>query len=320
MLKIITLKLTNFKHSGDFIGDDVCVEINILDKFFSVDKKIKKNKIIACQDAVGQFFTDGKIFNPEITIAVIEKDLIYNDVGNISGKLKIDLEKTISQIVNYQVEVFEKRGKQATKNKKAIFEMTLEASVGPAISYVPETIDGWLVGKDSKGKGVSIPSFLKVRIDKRDTEHEYISILEGPLYGQKLSVKYRDDGLSYFVVNNPQTSAALATYSILKRVFSLAGKKYSCADYLKAPWEKGLYDIEMPDSPHPGGINYVNIAPHAKVWFRVGHSGARYIHTGRRSAGCITLTEQNRWEEVWNILVKARKGDGVSVGVLEVIE
>ena len=56
------------------------------------------------------------------------------------------------------------------------------------------------------------------------------------------------------------------------------------------------------------------------MWFRIGHDGERYLHAGMVSAGCISITETNRWMEIYNILIKARKGDFMSVSVLEVID
>jgi hypothetical protein len=56
------------------------------------------------------------------------------------------------------------------------------------------------------------------------------------------------------------------------------------------------------------------------VWFRIGHDGARYLHTGKYSAGCMTLLEQKQWDGLWAVLITARKGDGKSIGVLKVIE
>ena len=52
----------------------------------------------------------------------------------------------------------------------------------------------------------------------------------------------------------------------------------------------------------------------------MGHIGDRYLHTGQRSLGCITIIENARWLEIYNILIKARKNDFVSVGVIEVID
>lgn len=81
-----------------------------------------------------------------------------------------------------------------------------------------------------------------------------------------------------------------------------------------------MYDIEIPDYPHSGGARYEKQAPRAKTWFRIGHNGERYLHTGGYSLGCITITEIIRWVEIYNKLIKARKGDSISVGILEVID
>ena len=56
------------------------------------------------------------------------------------------------------------------------------------------------------------------------------------------------------------------------------------------------------------------------MWFRIGHSGDRYLHPGRVSAGCISITETARWMEIYDVLIKARKGDLMSVGILEVVD
>jgi len=90
-------------------------------------------------------------------------------------------------------------------------------------------------------------------------------------------------------------------------------------DNPKNPWKKGLYDIEIPDHPHEGGLNYPE-AGRGTVWFRIGHSGERYLHPGIVSAGCISVTETKRWMEIYDTLIKARKGDFMSVGIFEVID
>ena len=70
--------------------------------------------------------------------------------------------------------------------------------------------------------------------------------------------------------------------------------------------------------PRSLGVSYEDRAKRAKTCFRLGHSGDRYLHTGRISAGCVTVREIQRWDELYAHLIKARNGDGVSVGVLEV--
>ena len=113
---------------------------------------------------------------------------------------------------------------------------------------------------------------------------------------------------------------ARAKYSISQKTFILNGKKYKTTDYPETPWEKGLYDIEIPDAPHKGGGNYLNQSKRARTWFRIGHNGERYLHAGGFSLGCITVIEANRWTEIYDNLIKARKGDFMSVGILEVID
>lgn len=80
-----------------------------------------------------------------------------------------------------------------------------------------------------------------------------------------------------------------------------------------------IYDIEIPDYAHRGGANYPE-AKRAKTWFKIGHNGERYLHAGGHSLGCMTVIEVTRWMEIYNALIKARKGDFMSVGVLEVIK
>ena len=44
------------------------------------------------------------------------------------------------------------------------------------------------------------------------------------------------------------------------------------------------------------------------------------LELGGLSLGCITVTETKRWMEIYNALIKARKGDFMSVGILEVVD
>ena len=97
-------------------------------------------------------------------------------------------------------------------------------------------------------------------------------------------------------------------------------KKYIAVDYPNAVWTKGIYDIEIPDYPHAGGLNYQTSAAHATIWFRISHDNDRYLHTGNGSLGCITIIEKNRWEELFSSLISARKGDGISIGILKIID
>jgi len=89
MLKAIQLKLLRIKYSGDSIGDDIRVEIEVLGKSLSVDKKIKAEVVTEINSDIGIFETDQKLFQADVSITVIEEDLLFNDVGNIKDYLSV---------------------------------------------------------------------------------------------------------------------------------------------------------------------------------------------------------------------------------------
>ena len=321
MLKSIQLKLSKIKYSGDSVGDDMRVKVELLDKFLITDKRIKRGTTVDINKEVGKFSTDMKLFLANIRIFLIEKDILFNDIGSIEGNIKINTDNTESQKFVYKVEIKETRsilGKVLGKSV-ANFEITLEATVTDTVKYIPEENDGWLVINIKGSKSVeSLPAYLKVRVDRTDEKREYFTILEGSYRGKVASVKLKTDGSSQFVSDISHEPEIYATYSISKKIFTLKGKKYETVDYSASQWRKGLYDIEIPDAPHGDRLN--NTIKRASTWFRVGHIGDRYLHTGQRSLGCITIIENARWLEIYNILIKARKNDFVSVGVIEVID
>lgn len=323
MNKIIQLKLSKVKYSGDSIGDDIRVEIEILGKFFLIDKIIKVGETAEINKEISNFETDQKLFKAGLQITVTEKDILFNDVGSIDSNIEIDTGVIRPQQFIYKVQIRETRsifGKFWGK-KIANFEITLEVNISDVARYISNEDNGWLITKIEGIKlPISLPAYLKIKPEHIDNRREYFIILEGAYRGKLASVKLKEDGLSRLVSNVQHEPMARASYFISKKIFTLNGKKYATVDYKNAPWEKGLYDIEIPDYPHLGGARYEKQAPRAKTWFRIGHSGERYLHTGGRSLGCITIIETARWAEIYNTLIVARKGDSMSVGILEIID
>ncbi|MEQ9008906.1 MAG: hypothetical protein RLP12_13540 [Ekhidna sp.] len=83
----------------------------------------------------------------------------------------------------------------------------------------------------------------------------------------------------------------------------------------KNPVHRGKHDIEIPDFQHNEyGTPYGKFGT---TWFRIGHSGDRYLHPGRVSAGCVTITQYNEWPSIWLYLINSRK-DARSVGEIEI--
>ena len=142
----------------------------------------------------------------------------------------------------------------------AVFEITLEAEVLDAVRYVSDDdeIHGWLAVRLEDDKSVvSLPAYLKVKIERADTKREYFTILEGPYRGRPASVRLRDNNSSWFLTGVQHEPMIRAKYSISQKLFILKGKKYKTVDYPEMPWRKGLYDIEIPDYPHKSGRNYL---------------------------------------------------------------
>jgi len=321
MSKFVHLKLSKIKYTGDSIGDDIRVEIEMLNKFLRVDKKVKIGTMAEINKEIGKFETDQRFFLSKIRIVVIEKDLLFNDVGSIESNIKIDTNTTKPQQFIYKVRIKETCSvlRKVWGKSTAVFEITLEASVTDVIKYVLGERDGWLIVRiENTGVKESLPTYLKVKVDRKDNKREYFTILEGVYRGKLASVKLREDGSSQFISDFQHEPVVYAMYSVSKKKFTLKGKTYAIVDYKSASWKKGLYDIEIPDAPHRGRLN--DTIKRASTWFRVGHSGDRYLHTGQRSLGCITVVENNRWLEIYNVLIKSRKGDFQSVGILEIVD
>ncbi len=319
MLKQIQLKLSKIKYTGDSVGDDIQIEIEALDKFLGSNKELKRGSERALDEIVGTFFADGASFTLPVNIKIIERDLIFNDAGSKKVNLKVDLKSDSPQSSVYKIEVQELRN--FINKKKAVFEVTVEAVVSNAIVYVHRGgTDNWLnASPDNSKEIINLPLYLKVQLERTENKRQYFKIMEGVLLGVRASVKLDNDGTSYFGNENSHTAPVSITYSISKKTARFRNKVYKTIDYPDSPWEKGFYDIEIPDHSHEGGHHYPE-SKLATVWFRIGHDGKRYFHPGKYSLGCMTLTEIHRWDELCAILIKARKGDGRSIGTVEVID
>jgi hypothetical protein len=326
MIKSVNLKLTKIKYSGDSIGDDIRVEIEAMGRIATIDKQIKVGATAEINREVGRFETDQKLFKTGVKITVVEKDLLFNDVGSAYEIINVDTVQTKPQEFVFKIQIRENRSSLLNKfwgKAVAVFEINLKAEALDVMQYVPDSDEskGWLnIRLESDKSFVSIPAYTKIKIEKADNKREYFVILEGAYRGKSASTKLRDDGSSQFISGVDHGQMARVQYSISQKTLFLNGKKYKTTDYREIPWQKGLYDIEIPDYPHSAGARYQKQAPRAKTWFRIGHGGARYLHTGGRSLGCLTVIEIARWKEIYGSLIKARKGDSVSVGVLEVVD
>lgn len=318
MLKKLIVKLKSIQYSGKSIGDDVRLEILILDKPYTFKRKFKSGTTVDVDGIIGEFFTSKNSFEEVIDLKVIEEDRIFSDVGMLSKLLKVDTTTLKTLDLSYEIVVKELRVR-STKTK-AIFKIDIEVAIIAPVRYIEPTHDGWVVGKraDNDAK-IDLPSYLRVMFERKKSEREYFTILEGINRGLQVSIPLKQNKNSYSLEGFPYAKAAILQYSKSSKILTIAGKKFQTTDDEQMLWEKGNYDVEIPDWAHRLGQTYKSESQFTTCWFRVGHSGERYIHTGNHSRGCITIIEHKKFDEVYKLLARCRKGDDMSVGVLTVV-
>ncbi|MEG4318615.1 MULTISPECIES: DUF4157 domain-containing protein [unclassified Microcoleus] len=185
-------------------------------------------------------------------------------------------------------------------------EWRIYASTSPGWASVTPVY--WLI---SKGEPVELPHFLKVESSNVLRSPKKVQIVEGRYYGHEAVVPATS--LVSATAANPK---ATAKFDISKGEFWYGGKgPISAMTQPDNPTPKGTHDIEIPDFHHDHGAKYGDFGT---TWFRLGHSGDRYLHPGRVSLGCTTINQTSEWPQIWNYLISARK-DNQSVGELEVV-
>ncbi len=77
MIKKIVLKLKSISYSGNPIGDDIRLEISILGKPFSIEKKIKVGTKQDFDKIIAEFDSDQTKFETDINIRIIEDEIFH---------------------------------------------------------------------------------------------------------------------------------------------------------------------------------------------------------------------------------------------------
>lgn len=195
------------------------------------------------------------------------------------------------------------------------------------VCYVSNTdSQGWLNVRMNSGMVWPLPKYLKLEFIERRDKRDHFKILEGRWRGTRASVSQRADGrplssdASYILRGEPpHTSAATVKINLTTEQlwYGSNGPLEAFTDSSN-PVPDGTHDLEIPYEPHPGGHNYTAQSPFSSTWFRIGHSGDRFLHPGRGSLGCATVRSLSDWTSVYNYLIVAR-ADLISVGTLEVV-
>jgi hypothetical protein len=317
--KIITIQLQSAEYGGDNLGDDIRIDLNVGGVNATISGQIEHGTTRTFNKPLSRFQSTNNTVRIAVSATVTEKDIIYNDVGSASGNLTADLNAAASQpIGSVKVNV---PGSGGDKGDTGIFTLNFTAKLEEIYRFVPDISRGWLLVRiESTGTNESLPYTVAVSYVKTERGREYFTILEGAYRTKSASVSLNTDRTSRFLTTDPRSRGVRLRFTKSTGVLEVLGttSRYQTITDPGDPIPNGEWDIEIPDYPHALGASYQNRAQRAKTWFHLGHSGDRYLHTGRRSAGCVTVTEVERWDELYLQIIGARKGDGVSVGVLEV--
>lgn len=190
--------------------------------------------------------------------------------------------------------------------------------------------DGWLKVKFDDGLIWPLPEYTRVLI-KSSAERETFQILEGRFKGKSASVKKKgwrwdqwDWDKSYFEHEVHLGDGCVHKSSVEmifhkdKKILEINGLgKFAAKTDSQNPIPNGNYDIEIPYEPHRSSFRYEAQAKYYRTWFRVGNSGDRFLHCGNISAGCLTVTDVDKWDLIYQHLIVSRK-DFQSVGTVNV--
>ena len=313
--RVIVVTVSAIQYEGESVGRDIALDVGLAGEFLSCNLRMAAGQTRELAREVAQLWTDGDEFAALGQIQVTERDAVYSDTGSSDVSWNLDLREPGLLESVQRVEVVEAGGQR--KGTAGVFFVTLRAQVIAATRFVQESDTGWLTVLDETGKRIALPETLCVELFRVAEGREYFTITEGPHRGKRASVRLNSDGSSVLSESDPRGRPVKATYSVSRKTLMVGTASYQTVDYPLKPWALGIYDIEIPDAPHKGGLRYPE-ASRSRTWFRVGHSGDRFIHTGAASAGCVTVVDRAKWDQICATLIRGRKGDRVSVGTIEV--
>lgn len=313
MSSFLSIKLKQIKYSGQNVGRNLKFYFKIGDQSTEIKCRLVQGTVKSLDRTIFQQAIKNPASLP-VSIKIIETNPVFNDLG--SGSTKLQLNGPRAKSHSFSIDV---KGLGRDKNKTARFTFVLEATIEPTIRYISDAdSNGWLRAVFDNGRIYSLPYLLKVGILKIEKNREHFKVLEGKLIGQEGSVKLKPDGRSYLLLERKQgRPARLILDQDAKKLTVMGLGSYNIDMDYQNPLSSLTYDLEIPDEPHFGGRDYEKASKYAKTWFRVGHSGARYLHVGRRSEGCVTVTDRSKWTEIYNFLIRSRK-DNYNVGELTV--
>jgi len=199
----------------------------------------------------------------------------------------------------------------------------------PEQRYLVGDRKGWLQVKTETDKIVSLPEYLRVDLTSHSNGRDYLTATEGAhtdegrsVRGRKFSVK--EGNLKPVSELKYRSAANLMYYLKEEELIYSTNKKVRAITHPSNPVPIGMHPLELLDFPHDLGEGYLGQSNWALSWFLLGTGPAvkgkndRYLHTGRFSAGCITV-DASGWNDLYRYLILCRSGNGTTVGKVHVV-
>lgn len=192
--------------------------------------------------------------------------------------------------------------------------------------YVATDRSGWLrVKLEPSGAVVPLPQYIKVAFSERRNGRDYFKIEEGVYKDKDASVSQKSGSLSWLAKPLPTYRGAV-TLEFKKgegKLISPIGTLTATTDP-NNPIPNGRHSVQLPDFPHDLGRSYIIHTSKAMTWFYLGTGNAvpgrndRFLHPGRISAGCVTVTDLSKWDSLYAVLILSRAIGGKNVGTITV--
>ncbi len=185
---------------------------------------------------------------------------------------------------------------------------------------------GWLSVKLAPvDRIVSLPQYIKVAFNERRNGRDYFDIEEGVYKGKSASVSQKSGSSSWLGKSLPtyRGPVSLIFRKNEGKLVTPIGSLSATTDSSN-PITNGLHPVQLPDFPHDLGRSYTSRASKAMTWFYLGTGNAiagkndRYLHPGRISAGCVTVTDISKWDLLYAVLILSRDQGGKNVGTITV--
>ncbi|OGC04670.1 hypothetical protein A2276_01675 [candidate division WOR-1 bacterium RIFOXYA12_FULL_43_27] len=305
----LLLKLKGVKYTGDNLGRELKIVLQIEKQTAEINIALPRGSSKSFDKIIFQRTLKKKALTLPIIAEVREIRERHVDFG--AGKTSIKIkEGTVQKEIKVSI-----KGVGREKGKIAIITFDLEISYESTIRYVSDVKSkGWLKVKLENKEVIALPQLLKVELLRVEDNREYFVVLEGAFKRKNANVCLNEEGKSYLSRKGAHRgSAKLFLDQNAGKLTVLGLGTYNAVVDKNDPIPFGKYDLEIPSEPHDLGRYYLEYSRYAKTWFRISHKGARFLHVGSRSAGCITVTDKAKWTEIYAFLIKSRK-DAYNVG------